>query len=72
MPEYARFILRDATNLAAPDAACAWLDIPHDVALLNEFWRACGAAAMPVDEWKQIARDGYRYAAVIRDAKIVS
>lgn len=72
MPRYARFICREATARTVSGTACAWLDIPRDVALLNEYWRASGHPGMPTDEWEQIARDGYRYAAIVESGKIVA
>ena len=72
MAEYARFICREWHGSAPSDGACRWLDIPHDIPLLNERWRAAGGAGLPDAEWEQIARDGYQYAAIVQDGVIVA
>jgi ribosomal protein S18 acetylase RimI-like enzyme len=69
---YARFICLEYGPEADPSNACRWLAIPRDIALLNEYWRGSGGPALGDEEWGQIARDGYQYAAILDGGRIVA
>ena len=54
---------------SSPDVR--WLDIPDDIPHLNGMWRETGSALTEA-EWRQIAADGYTYAGVILDGRLIS
>ncbi|MAF10940.1 hypothetical protein CMK11_10875 [Candidatus Poribacteria bacterium] len=72
MANYARFICRENGPTPGRSDACRWLDIPRDIPVLNEYWSRSGGSGMADEEWEQIARDGYRYAAIVEGGRIVA
>ena len=72
MAKYARFICRTSRDSAPPGDECRWLEIPRDIPLLNELWETSSGRGLADAEWEQIARDGYRYAAIVQPGVIVA